>query len=299
MDEAKKEEAASTGEPVAETATLSEPVKVKADPVASTGPESYTFGGLTRTIDNPGEGHKVAIVGFAPTWVKAPFDDKSFEIWACNEFYLHKKRIDVLFELHSPAEIVAKDRNKKHREWLKASPIPIFMREPYKDIPKCVVYPRDAILEAFPRRYFTNTISWQIALAIKIGFKEIHLYGINMATDEEYAAQRPSCEYFVGWAEGMGIKVVIPDESDLCKCWFLYGFEQDQLSVMAKRMKNFETENQQREAQFRNVAETNVAMMHQARGAISATQYIQKAFVYPNVSFNEMPKPSTEGGEGG
>ena len=31
---------------------------------------------------------KVAIVGFAPTWNQTPFKDSTFDIWACNEFYL-------------------------------------------------------------------------------------------------------------------------------------------------------------------------------------------------------------------
>lgn len=38
-----------------------------------------------------------------------------------------------------------------------------------------------------------------------------------MAADDEYGYQRPNCEYLIGLARGRGIKVVIPDESPLCK----------------------------------------------------------------------------------
>ena len=39
----------------------------------------------------------------------------------------------------------------------------------------------------------------------------------------EYGYQRPSCEFFIAWARGLGIKFVIPNESDLCKTAYLYG----------------------------------------------------------------------------
>jgi len=44
----------------------------------------------------------------------------------------------------------------------------------------------------------------------------------------EYAFQRPSCEYYIGIAQGRGINITIPDGSDLIKNRFIYGW-QDQL----------------------------------------------------------------------
>lgn len=240
---------------------------------------------------------RLAIVGFAPTWNMAPYDDLEVDIWACNEFYMLKpKRFDVLFDLHGRHELETKMRSKDHITWLQNSKIPIFMREHFKDIPNSIPYPRKMILEKY-RKYFTNTISWQLALAIDMGYKEIGIYGVNMATEDEYVSQRPSVEYFIGIAEGKGIKVIIPDESDMCKSWFDYGFEDENLSILAKRLKHLLGESQQRRAQAQAIAEQNVAILHQATGAAGATEYIMKSFVYPNVSFNEKlkPKESTEG----
>ena len=188
------------------------------------------------TVETPaagGNGHasevnkktKVCIVGFAPTWPKAPYEDESFEIWACNEFHILNKRMDVLFELHSRNEIENKERDKvkkEHLTWMQNAKIPIFMIQHFDDIPSSIPYPWQHIIEKYGT-YFTNTISLQIALAIDLGFKEIHLYGVNMANDEEYASQRPSVEYFVGLARGAGITVYIPDESDILKSWTIYG----------------------------------------------------------------------------
>jgi hypothetical protein len=238
---------------------------------------------------------KVAIVGFAPTWPQAPFKDDNFEIWACNEFHMLGQRIDLLFELHGRREIAEKERDKEkqeHLNWMRNAKIPILMQKHYDDIPNSIPFPRDYIVEKYGN-YFTNTISWQIAVAIDLGFKEIHLYGVNMANDEEYASQRPSVEYFVGLARGMGIMVYIPDQSDICKAWTLYGFEDEMATVIHKRIKHFKDENIQKRQQLEASAQNQIAAMHQAIGIVQATEYIEKAFLYPNTNFNEMLKKET------
>jgi hypothetical protein len=66
---------------------------------------------------------------------------------------------------------------------------------------------------------------------------EIGMYGVNMAQHglsngpsnagwftSEYARQRPSVEYWIGIAEGKGIKVIIPPQSDILKSSCIYGY---------------------------------------------------------------------------
>jgi hypothetical protein len=64
-----------------------------------------------------------------------------------------------------------------------------------------------------------------LAMAIEFGATQIGLFGVNMAADSEYCQQRPSCEYFIGVAVGRGIKITIPEQSDLLKTAYLYGIE--------------------------------------------------------------------------
>jgi len=233
---------------------------------------------------------KVAIVGFAPSWKETPWDDQSYEIWCLNEFYkvgnqIKNFRADRWFEIH--------DRNSKsksnpeHQKFLKECPCPVYMWKKYDDIPNSVKFPKDEIINFFEEkgckgaRYFTNSISWFIAFAIYEGFKTIAVYGVDMATDSEWGWQRPSCEYWIGLAEGMGIEVIIPPSSDLLKCTQLYGFESNnrnrawmkaQIGELNKRMKHFAQQEQQaRQAEFQ-------AQMAQAeiRGAKQAYQEILK-----------------------
>lgn len=109
--------------------------------------------------------------------------------------------------------------------------LPVYLLEKHPDIPKSITFPKDRILEHFQRRYFTNSFSWMLGLAIK-GFEEIHLYGVDMSlvsedgSPSELEEQRPSIEWLLGWAMGLGIKVVIPAESDLLKAFCLYGYDE-------------------------------------------------------------------------
>ena len=58
-----------------------------------------------------------------------------------------------------------------------------------------------------------------------------------MAVDTEYYWQRPSCEYFIGLARGMGITVYLPDDCDLLKTRFLYAIHEDQELAFSKKIK--------------------------------------------------------------
>ncbi len=51
-----------------------------------------------------------------------------------------------------------------------------------------------------------------IAMAIYRGGQRIETYGIHMSTGVEYRAQKPSCEFWFGYALGAGIEVEIHRE---------------------------------------------------------------------------------------
>jgi len=133
---------------------------------------------------------KVAILGFVSHWQKAPFQDPSFEIWGLNELYQFIPRWDRWFELHA-RDIYENDRNRisQHIDKLKIMTNPIYMHQTWPDIPGSVRYPIEAICQAFPnpcpeaRPYLTNSITMMLLLAVLEGFKEIHLYGVDMSHD--------------------------------------------------------------------------------------------------------------------
>jgi len=183
---------------------------------------------------------KVAIIGSAQGWEAAPYDDPSWSIWGLSRMYHSLPRWDVWFEIH-PWDRLCERRDgqtpqveqmrlrAEYQQWLQQDHgRPIFMKQHYPQVPNCVVYPLEQILEVFPGDpYFTNSVSYMIALALFQGVEQLAIYGVDMATKEEYTDQRSGVEYWVGLARGAGVDVLIPSISDLCKARVLYGMYDD------------------------------------------------------------------------
>lgn len=171
---------------------------------------------------------KVALVGFASTRDLAPYDDKSYEIWALNDLYSTIPRWDRWFDIHD-FDLIARHVPKRAKipklEAYSKMTCPVYMQDKHPQVPNSVKYPLDKIIEKWGVNYFTNSISYMIALALYEGYKTIDLYGIHMSHETEYAEQKPSVEFWVGMAKGMGVNMFIPEKSSLLK-GKMYGFIQ-------------------------------------------------------------------------
>jgi hypothetical protein len=237
---------------------------------------------------------KVAIIGCADSKEEAPWHlTEEFEFWGVNNLFLtFPKPFTRWFDIHqfSQAGETWLRRGKpdfrgmpinKYLAALGKLPFPIYMQQPNPLVPNAIVFPFAAMVQAFGG-YYTNTISWEISLAMAEGFKEIHIYGVDMAVDSEYHHQRPSCEYFLGMAVGRGIKVFIPDTCDLMKTRFLYGAQEpielpfrNKISAMQKSM-------HERRAKSEQEMQLAQRKMFEYNGALAATAEIDK--IYKNVT---------------
>lgn len=200
-------------------------------------------------VEQPKPPRKVALIGKAPDSLGlAPYKDEQWEIWILNTlgFLNEVPRWDRQFELHD-LELTKDPAYGGYYEWLAKQTKTMFLRDaPPDEFAGGIQYPLQQILDHFGpcagRTYHTSTVSLMIALAIlehdcgaTIG--ELGLWGINMAQHgpangkgnagwftSEYARQRPSVEYWLGLAEGRGIRVIVPDQSDILKSACIYGY---------------------------------------------------------------------------
>lgn len=241
---------------------------------------------------------KVAIVGFAPssmTDVRSLFNDPDFEIWGLNQLYMvfpHLPKFATRwFQIHNKQAYNQAVRDHNHHAWLAAPtwvdpqtgqrfpvehPLPVYMQEQIPDVPSSVPFPVAAIMRRLGD-YFTNSISWMLALAICEGFEAIHIYGVDMAQDEEYSEQRPSCEYFIGLARGKGIDVFIPAHSDLCKTMWLYPFEDHKpfKIKLDKRKQELRQRAGQLNAEEQNARDARMQVL----GALENMSYVGKTWM--------------------
>lgn len=166
---------------------------------------------------------KVAIVAGGPSKRDAPLTDPSWEIWGLNVVPVLDAtgalRADRWWEMH-PLEA----QNAQDLAWLARCPLPVYMPSLSPEVPNAVRYP----LEAVPGpRYYACSFAYQLALALHEGFRVVGLYGVDLplGSFRERTVEWACVAWWIGFLEGRGVEVVIPDSSPLGKHPGLYGYQ--------------------------------------------------------------------------
>lgn len=151
---------------------------------------------------------KIAIVGAAYSFAEAPFDDPRWQIWACGDkFCMGLPRVDRFFEIHAAEGIPV--QGKRYERFIAETDAEVWVMDP-KVRADAIMYPRQRIIDLHGTEFLSSSVAWMMALAIDEGAAEIGLWGVDMATDSEYAEQRAGCKYFEKQARGRGISVTYP-----------------------------------------------------------------------------------------
>jgi hypothetical protein len=169
---------------------------------------------------------KIALIGTAPSSrMLAPFGDPSWQIWGCSPGNMNAlPRVSIWFELHSNLLWPEYESyGRPYIEWLKAQAFPVYMQDQAL-VERATTFPMRDMVAEFGQDFFTSSFAWMMALAIKMGATEIALYGIDMASRDEYIRQRPGFYFFKHQAEKRGIKVSAPHESDIMQSPPLYAY---------------------------------------------------------------------------
>lgn len=244
---------------------------------------------------------KICILGFADSRNEAPYADQGWEIWGVNDVYQYVPRVDRIFEVHELSGL-GNRRNPEHAQKLAQAQVPVYLAHEHPDMPNARAYPWDEVFREFGR-YFTNSIGLMTALAIlelteqtelpdgrtmrlaKPG-AQLAFFGVDMSALSEYASQRPNVEYMIGQAAAMGIAVLIPQSSDLCKSGAIYGLgttEPLRARIGAKtvtlQQQKAETmgEIQRRQAEIQQLQ----SKLDQQRGWKEALAWIERCYTMP------------------
>ncbi len=237
--------------------------------------------------------HRIAIVGFcndSREWV--PYEEPDLVVAGLNRGYIFQRRADAWFDMHGPAIYLnAQRRPGNHLGWLQQFPGPVYSHRPIEGVPNSVEYPLQKVAteigstiyrvdkdgkqtSAVDEPYLTSSIAQEIALAITEGYDEIHLYGIDLNTDSEYAWQKPGVEFVLGVAAGRGIKVVLPDNCPLLK-GTIYG--RGFLSPEGEKMSLEQLENRAKALEKERATVTQ--QMNELVGAKRELEFVQAQMV--------------------
>jgi hypothetical protein len=178
--------------------------------------------------------NRLAIVGsHTRTRDQAPWNDPAYDIWVFNEAAQKDwcKRWDVCFQMHKP-EVYRSPHNfvqSNHWEWLQQDhgDRQIIMQSIDPEVPNSYAFPMREIVEAVPGarlNWFKSSAAYALALALYQGYRDIDLYGLDMASNTEYGYQLSNFQFWIGIALGMGARIeVLSNERFFSGA--LYGFD--------------------------------------------------------------------------
>lgn len=210
---------------------------------------------------------RAAIVGTAASWALTPWKDPGLHILSLNDAYQIKGfvRADEWYDTHPIAKMWFKPddvkmiyahqipvgafaRPLKHLDWLKNQTIPIWLHPAYQtdhpeaaSWPHAKPFPKQAVEDHFGA-YFTSSPQWMLAHLLMRGYRDVAIYGIHLATEQEYIDQRPGFEFLIGRMLGAGkmtltVKdqmrhyespdghLALPEASPVLSASFQYGYD--------------------------------------------------------------------------
>lgn len=163
---------------------------------------------------------KVIIIGKGIGWELAPQDGNT---WGVNNLCL-RRPVELAFNMHDLHKHKDHPLFNKTIDYVNEHKIPIVTQVKYDHIPTSIAFP----IKEMPFVYFTNSMDYMVAYAIYKKATEIDIYGVYMALNSEYVVQRPSFEYWIGYARGRGIKVNLCGPTNICSHpKGVYGYEWD------------------------------------------------------------------------
>jgi len=171
---------------------------------------------------------RACIVGTAQSWSMTPWNDPAMFVTSLNDAYRLQGfvRADAWYDLHPLDKFFHPPQGQtvyahqvpaghycrpvEHKDWMAKQAIPVWLHPEHATQdpasaawPSARAFPK-AEIEAHFGRYFTSSPAWMLAHLILQGYSEVHIYGIHLATEQEYRDQRPQMEFLAGRFLGRG-----------------------------------------------------------------------------------------------
>jgi hypothetical protein len=174
-----------------------------------------------------------------------PYSEE-YELWSMNNLFNKFPKIpwSLWFELHD----IKKRGSIYYRRGYKHYPIgnsqtvneylsninlldcPVFMQKKRKIIKNSLAFPFKELIKKYGS-YWGCSFAWMTAFAIEEKVDEIAYFGVAL-NGAEYYYQRPSTEYYIGIAQGLGIKTLIHNSSRLLQGRYVYAYDENPNKVL-------------------------------------------------------------------
>jgi hypothetical protein len=158
------------------------------------------------------------------------------ELWGvtrCNVLYWRESLTDWdrWFDLHpvgsTPYHRGILAKRPEAWDWYTRQPAgrPIYLLDANPNVPASVTFPRQWVQDTLRTSRFTVSVDWMIGLALCEGFERIVLNGIGTRMEPDFQYAHQGILYWLGYAEGRGIDLVIEGPSCYRAPEKVYGYE--------------------------------------------------------------------------
>jgi len=186
--------------------------------------------------------YKIGIVGANIREEQLKEYEDEYELWAVNNLFQRFKKIrwGKYFDIHDFSKVDSEFYSRRgfnyypidsditvktYLEGLNNLTCIKFLKRKIDLIKDYAIFPFDALIKKYGE-YFGCSFAWLTAFAIKQDPDEIGYFGTVLGGNEYYY-QRPSTEYLIGIAKGLGIKIFNHQTSNLLKETYLYAAQED------------------------------------------------------------------------
>jgi len=155
------------------------------------------------------------------------------EIWCINRGFRNQDGCDRVYMMDTlEAFWKSEHRRTQFLDEVNGASWRVILREHRDEIPRSERFPIEDLLTRLPHPFFTCTLAYMVAQAIRERFERIVMHRIYvLPQSSEYFEQLPCIDFWLGLAIGQGIRVEVSEDSDLCRSFpwqpRLYGYAPD------------------------------------------------------------------------
>jgi hypothetical protein len=159
----------------------------------------------------------VVMVGCHSTFPGPKTQD--MEVWCINRAFLNQESCDRVYMMDDLENFWKNEHRKaEFLEMMNSASWRVILREHRDEIPRSERFPIEDLLTRLPYPFFTCTLAYMVAQAIRERFEKIVMHRIYVLPQStEYFEQLPCLDFWLGIAIGQGIKVDVSQDSDLLR----------------------------------------------------------------------------------
>lgn len=163
---------------------------------------------------------KLSLVGKGPGWERAFKDYRDGrEIWCVSTIFQELQTVDI-----QPSRIFQLHERELFEPWIGKEQNRVVLMKSDPDFDCAKVLPVEKLTATFGWR-FSSTFAWMLGWALLEGFDDIQIRGVHLAHQSEYFDQRDTFFWFVGLAQGKGVKIHIDEDSGVFIANRAYGVQ--------------------------------------------------------------------------